>query len=459
MFRQRASDLARSARRYWPELLLVLFGVFLRVTMFRRYDVRWGYDFPDHWAYVDWFLRHWGLPSLTVSREAYHPPLFYFLAALVHRAGVPMLHMNIISILCGSLRLLVIWFGLERNLAWNRPARLVALVVAAVLPVSVHIDGMVTNEGLTNLLSALAMVVMLELLRGAEARRWLLALALGLVLGLGLLTKISMLVLMVVGGMAALLEFFWLGLDGWRARGRRFLPWVGALFIAFAVSGWYLAHNQRAYGKMLLSGFDGLDARWFAPIASTSYFDRRRGDFFYGWTSDIFDSPYYPSGVRPVSYFWPPLVASTFVDYYSFGFAGRTPPVRIHNTHPVPLRAAAVSPYAVMGGTWMALTTMVAWLIATFAAWRSRNVGNLVLLLVPLVALLGQLHFAVKFAVDAQGPVKGAYMQFAAIPLYGLYGLAVAWSWKRGWSGRLATALNALAFASVAIYCLLSRLG
>jgi hypothetical protein len=108
----------------------------------------------------------------------------------------------------------------------------------------------------------------------------------------------------------------------------------------------------------------------------------------------------------------------------------------------------------------MALTTMVAWLAAAIAAWRSRNAGNVVLLLAPLMALLGQLHFAVKFAVDAQGPVKGAYMQFAAIPLYGLFGLAVTWSWKRGgWSGKLAAAVHALAFASVAIYCLVARLG
>jgi len=451
--------LARWALKNWPELLLVSLGIFLRGTMAYNYDVRWGYDFPDHWAYVDWFTEHRELPLLAVSREAYHPPLYYFLAALVHRAGVPMIHMNVFSILCGSLRLLVIWFGLERNLAWNRPARLVALSVAAILPASVHIDGMVTNESLNNLLSAVALVLMIETLRSEAAHRWLLALALGLVLGLGLLTKISALALLTVAGVAALVELCWVGRDGWHGRGRRFLPWVGALVVAFAVSGWYLAHNQRTHGKIVLSGFDGLDAPWFASIASTSYFARRNADFFLGWTNGIYDSPYYPNGVRPVSYFWPPLVASTFVDYYSFGFAGRTPPVTIYNTHPVPLRAAALSSHAVMGGTWMALTTMVAWLIAASATWRSKHAGNLVLLLVPLVALLGQLHFAVKFAVDAQGPVKGTYMQFAAIPLYGLFGLAATWGWKRGWSGKLVSALHAMAFAAVAVYCIFARLG
>jgi hypothetical protein len=437
---------------------LIAFGVFLRATMAITYDVTWGYDFPDHWTHIEWFLTHWKMPPLGVSREAYHPPLYYFLAALVHRAGVHMLHMNVVSILCGSLRLATIWFGLERNLTWNRPARLVALAVAAVLPASVHTDGMVTNESLNNLLSAIALVLMLEMLRTESARRWLVALVLGLVVGLGLLTKISALALVGAGGVAAIVELCWVGRNGWRARAGRYLPWVGALVVAFAVSGWYFAHNQRTHGKMFLSGFDGLDAPWLASLANLSYVDRRKAKFFYGWTNDIYASPYCPTGVMPESYFWTPLVASTFVDYYSFGFAQRTPPVESYNSRPVPVKAAALSSFAVMGGTWIAIATMLAWLVAAFSVWRSKNVGHLLILLVPLMALLGQLHFAVKFAIDAQGPIKGAYIQFAALPLYGLFGLAATWGWRRGWPGKLAIVLHAVAFATVAIYCLYARL-
>jgi len=441
------------------ELLLIALGIFLRGSMAFTYDVRWGYDFPDHWAYVEWFLGNRELPSVMISRAAYHPPLYYWLAALVHRAGVPMLHMNVISILCGSLRLLVIWFGLERNLAWNRPARLVALAIAAILPASVHIDGMVTNEGLNNLLAAVALVLMLEIFRCEGTRRWLLALVLGLVAGLNLLTKSSALALIGAGGIAAFIESLWVAHGGWRGRTRRLLPWVGALAIALATSGWLLAHNQRVNGKMILSGFDGPAAPYVAGLAGTSYFHRRHGDFFYGWTSDIYETPYFPTGVMPVSYFWPPLVASTFADYYAFGFAGRTPPVEIYNTHPVPRRAAALSSFAVMGGAWISLVTILAWVVAAVATLRSKNVGALLSLLVPLTALLGQLHFAVKFAVDIQGPIKGAYMQFAAIPLYALFGLAATWGRKRGWPGKLAIAVNALAFTAVAIYCFVARLG
>lgn len=449
----------RWARRNWPELLLIALGVFLRGTMAITYDVRWGYDFPDHWAYVDWFLTHWELPPLILSKEAYHAPLFYVVAALVHRAGVPMLHMNILSIICGSLRLLVIWFGVERNLSWSRPARLATLAIAAVLPASVQNEGMVTNEALFNLLAAVAIVLMLEVLRSETSRRWLIALALGLVLGLDVLTKISALALIGAGGLAALAELVWVGRDGWRGRSQRFLPWAGALAVVLAVSGWIFVHNQRTNGKMFVTGYDGPAASWYAHLAGTPYLDRRKSDFFYGWTSDIYDSPYYPTGMLPTSYFWPPLVASTFIDYYSFGFAGNTPPVEIHNTRPVPVGAATLSSFAVMGGTWIALTTVVAWLGVAFTAWRSRNAATVLLLFVPLIALLGQLHFAVKYGIDAQGPVKGAYMQFASLSLYGLFGLASTWGWKRNWPGKLFTVIHALAFFTVAVYCLYARLG
>jgi hypothetical protein len=52
------------------------------------------------------------------------------------------------------LRLLLIWVALERWLPESRVARRVALALAAVLPSSAHLDGMITNETLLMLLSA-----------------------------------------------------------------------------------------------------------------------------------------------------------------------------------------------------------------------------------------------------------------------------------------------------------------
>ena len=64
---------------------------------------------------------------------------------------------------------------------------------------------------------------------------------------------------------------------------------------------------------------------------------------------------------------------------------------------------------------------------------------------------------------DGQRPQPGqqpapASAPAAAIPLYGLFGLAATWGWKRGWPYKLAIGVHASAFAAVAIYCLYARL-
>jgi hypothetical protein len=53
------------------------------------------------------------------------------------------------------------------------------------------------------------------------------------------------------------------------------------------------------------------------------------------------------------------------------------------------------------------------------------------MLAVPVLAIAGQLHFAISFPVDKTGPVKGYYVQFAAPALYALFGLAVEWLLRR----------------------------
>jgi hypothetical protein len=73
------------------------------------------------------------------------------------------------------------------------------------------------------------------------------------------------------------------------------------------------------------------------------------------------------------------------------------------------------------------------------------------LLLVPALALAGQATFALTVANDAEGLIKGAYLQFAAAPLCALFGLAVAWAWPRR-AGRPVALLALAALAGVAWY-------
>lgn len=115
-----------------------------------------------------------------------------------------------------------------------------------------------------------------------------------------------------------------------------------------------------------------------------------------------------------------------------------------------------------MGGTLIGLVTAIVWFAAVRRLWRRRDDGEpdqrFALLLVPLIGLLGQLRFAIKYPNDDFGPIKGAYLQFFAPVLCALFGLGVAWMWRRGGRRWRAPALAALgALALVAAYSLHAR--
>ena len=240
----------------------------------------------------------------------------------------------------GIGRLVVVWVGLERWLPESRLARVVALFTAAVIPVGVQLDGMVTNETLSMLLCALAIVAAAGRRRGragwtGEAVRLAGALARAgahhQVLGVG------------AGP----------GADPGRGAGDRAVtePWRPALrvrwkpfavgaAIVVALSGWFFVRNQILYGRPAPTGYEGILAPNLAPYEKIPYLSRRPPAFYWQWDSAIFSHPYVPTGYRPQPRFFPVLVASTFSDYYSYCLAALetgTPVVFIHH-RPVPMR-------------------------------------------------------------------------------------------------------------------------
>ena len=79
------------------------------------------------------------------------------------------------------------------------------------------------------------------------------------------------------------------------------------------------------------------------------------------------------------------------------------------------------------------------------------------MLAVPVLAVVGQLHFAVKYPIDSEGMVKAIYLQFAAAPLCATFGVAVAWLWRRR-RARILAVVELAAVAAVAVYAIACRL-
>src|SRR6516225_341158 len=72
----------RQVKRRWlleaPEALCVCVGAALRLGG-RDYAPMWGYDFQQHWYYVDYLATHHTIPPPSYGTAAYHPPLYYWI--------------------------------------------------------------------------------------------------------------------------------------------------------------------------------------------------------------------------------------------------------------------------------------------------------------------------------------------------------------------------------------------
>jgi hypothetical protein len=443
----------RTLRQLWPELLVVTLGVMLRVAMNASYDVRWSYDFDDHFAYIEHLSRVWSWMPLAESRAAYHPPLYYAIAALLVRAGAGVQALGWISIASGCARLLLILYGVLRWLPGDRVARVAALAVAAVLPASLHTDGMVTNEALNGFVCTAALLLAAELFATEEGRaRLVRAAALGAVIGVALWIKQSALVILaavvLVGAVAAVVAH-----NRDRARARSLAAALAVVTVACAlVAGPWFAHTRAAHGRFVLTGFDGADAHRLAGTQATPYLLRRPLHYYVGFSPRIFAFPYAPVGLAPRAEFPTQLFATTFVDYYNFAFgpypATLDAPLRA-NLKPLRPEVLALSRVAIAGGALVALATIAGWIGCALAARGRRDATLAVLLAIPALAVAGQLHFAVAYPIDAEGLVKGAYLQFAAAPLCATFGVAVAWLMRRRRARALAIAGAVAACAAV----------
>jgi hypothetical protein len=444
-------------RRRVPEIVLVVLGVVVRLTILRSLPPEKGYDFRYHWEYVEWFARHWTMPPVDALREAFHPPLFFALAGELVRWGAGPRGVQLIAVVGGCLKLALVWLGLELYLPASRTARLVALATAAILPASVHVDALVSPEPLNALLVAVALLVAPLVLAGRTRHPTTLAAIVGLALGLALLTKISTITTIAVLGVVVVGQFLAEGHGGVVGRVRRLAPWLVGGLVLIATSGWYVVRNETLYDRAFLTSFDGQESDLMAATRLIPVVFRRPPEFVTGWSGDIFAMPFYPSASLAHARFFPMLVASTFTDYYNHAFAPHRPASASFAVYdkPMPRSVLPASRASMAGGTWLAVLTVVGWVASAAVAWRRRAWDASLLLLVPMSALLGQLAFAIVYPHDWLGVVKGVYLQFAVPPLFGVLGLAVAWLAQRRLTAPLAwVSIAALAMVAwYTVYC------
>ncbi|MGA9752798.1 MAG: hypothetical protein WBS54_13525 [Acidobacteriota bacterium] len=239
-------------------LLLGLYALLCLHNLFRL-SLWVGFDAPAHYSYIAFILQHHRLPLATDGWQMFESPLFYILGALVEVTARLVASpktaeglVRLISMACGA-GMIEVSYRTGRLLFAERPAlQRVATVAGGLLPMNVYMSQYVGNEPLEGLLAAWALFLGLRLLLKEENPPSLSeSLALGGVLGLALLAKVT--ALLLVGPLAALV--LWAAFKR-EAPPRRALGSAGALLAACgAVSGWYYLRNWIDLGRPFVGGW------------------------------------------------------------------------------------------------------------------------------------------------------------------------------------------------------------
>jgi 4-amino-4-deoxy-L-arabinose transferase-like glycosyltransferase len=207
-------------------------------------------DESAHWLFVQDLAQHHALPVFTSgggNYEAHQPPLYYLTCVWAHWLG-GLVAARVWSVVIGGLALWAAWLLAPFLVGPDPWLRLATVGALALLPSRVFVAGSVNNDGMAELWCALSLWALLRGVTAGLTPR-LAALA-GLFVGLGLLTKTSLVVLLPVAALALLLEPGWRR-DGWR---RLVLNALVGLAVIAVVWGWWVARNMSLYGEPLATG-------------------------------------------------------------------------------------------------------------------------------------------------------------------------------------------------------------
>jgi len=237
-----------------------------------------GPDETAHVRYIEFLAREHRLPVFDPANpdpdyEFHQPPLYYLLALPTYQlagGGEPGQQAVRFFTLLLSLPLLYLTFAIGRRLAPDDPwAAAAAAGVVAFLPMQLSVATTIGNDALAEVLAAGVLLGLVSYLRAAERSREGgderppgvgAMIAVGVMIGLAMLTKSIGVLLFPVAWIASGLAARGRGAYRWRLLARDAGVVTGA---ALALCGWWLVRNQMLYGDPLaqqafLEAFRGL---------------------------------------------------------------------------------------------------------------------------------------------------------------------------------------------------------
>ncbi len=242
-------------RRFIIALLIACYLLFGVIHLFSTPLGGTGYqDAPDEAAHVSYvrsvMLGHF--PSKQHPHAAgaagypdyewHQPPLYYIAAAPLLAGGERAI--RLLSLICGVLTVLVVYKTARLIRPDSEIIAITAAGFAALIPGHVAITSAVNNDSLLELLISLLLLQLVQLqIKGGGTKS---AVAIGMLVAAGILTKVTALLMMPV----VLTAFWFLYRRGENVKllGKQLVIVFLSILMA---SGWWFVRNKALYGELL----------------------------------------------------------------------------------------------------------------------------------------------------------------------------------------------------------------
>lgn len=391
-------------------LAFVVAGFALNVSNAAHHpNARVAYDAAGHERYVAGVSRSWRPPLASDGWQMYHPPLFYFTAALVaQRYGAVgserwARSIRYVGASAGSLLAALAWAYLRLLRPADVRGTWIATAVAAFLPVVLYAAPLASNEAFAAAATGAAVYALLvaSVRRRPSVGRAFVA---GIATGAALLAKASALIALGSGVLAFLIRAVW------RRTSRELAAFIGA---ASMVAGWFYARNLVVFRNPLVANWQA--ASGFAFHQEPTF---RTAGFF-------LDSPLRILAQHPTRAIWSSFVgghyATTWSDAHSTLFAQSDE------------RAFAIMSILMLLGIAPSIVTALGLVLTVSRALRTpRNVAAL--LVVAVVVLGGWVVLVLALQAPHYSSIKASYW-LALVP-----SLAVCFATGRARIGETARA-------------------
>lgn len=402
----------------WDHVLigLLIGAVLLRVLVlfYTPYSLR-TYDVQGHLDYIEYLLKHFFMPAKNAGWMFYHPPLYYYLAAIVAR--VVMLFTQDKQILYKILQFfsLILNIGflisaveIFREVFGSLGSRLgkrlepvwIAVAIFLFWPGGVIHAVRIGNDSLQYLMASLSLLFFIKWQKGQGQREFYLAFLFG---ALGMLTKTNTILLF------ALLGIYYLvflarthnPLSRWKE-----VVVLGVLSLAVLIGGFRVSFSSFSpKSPQIVANANGLDKRLLVGNRAQNflYFDLRT------YINEPFVSPWDDKTGR--NYFWNYLLKTSLFGEFS-------------------QEDKTLSNIAVVL-SWLALLMVMYMLIGMVLQSRKRFFKNLVLWSYFGMLLIGAVIFRVIYPYSSSNDFR--YILPILIPFSVFFSEALLFFRLQGW--------------------------